>query len=388
MAEPFKNLIGPATVQAVSHHLHRVAPRFNRSAFEAQALDGLASLEFKARALHLAQALLAHLPQDFDACADLLEASLRRVPTLHFGHDPDRELGGLQTDDTGVAGWALWAYGEVVAQRGLNSPERALQALHAITQRFTAEFAIRPILAAHPALTHATLQRWVTDPSAHVRRLVSEGSRPRLPWGLRLHDLVRDPSPNLDLLRRLQDDPSEYVRRSVANHLNDIGKDHPDLLVDWVRQHRDDSHPTRSRLLRHASRHLIKQGHAPMLACWDVGTPFAGQVELAVPRREVRIGETLALSITLTASGLASQTLEVDLRMHLRKADGQLRPKVFKGKRLTLAPGEHRSWSQQLSFKPVSTRTLYPGPQGVDVTINGQPHGWIDLALIAPDTPG
>jgi 3-methyladenine DNA glycosylase AlkC len=108
---------------------------------------------------------------------------------------------------------------------------RALRCLHALTQRFTAEFAIRPFIVQHPQRTLATLQRWVHDPSAHVRRLVSEGSRPRLPWGLRLQALVRDPSPTLPLLRALQDDPSAYVRRSVANHLNDIAKDHPALVV-------------------------------------------------------------------------------------------------------------------------------------------------------------
>lgn len=381
MAEAFKNLIGPATVQAVSHHLHRVHHRFDQAGFESQALTGLQALEFKARAQHLAQALMAHLPEDFERCAALLEASLKRVPAPRFEHDPDKELGNLQTDETGVAGWALWAYGEVIAQRGLPHPERALRALHAITQRFTAEFAIRPIIQAHPELAFATLQRWLDDPSAHVRRLVSEGSRPRLPWGLRLQDLVRDPSPTLPLLHRLQDDPAEYVRRSVANHLNDIGKDHPELLVQWVREHRDDTHPTRSRLLRHASRHLIKQGHTPMLHCWDVGTEFHGEVSLSVPRHTVHIGEVLPLTIALTATGPAPQTLEVDVRMHLRKADGQLRPKVFKGKRLTLAKGEQASWTQSLSFKPVSTRTLYPGTQGLDVSVNGQALGWIELKL-------
>lgn len=381
MAEAFKNLIGPATVQAVSHHLRRVHPRFDHGGFEAQALTGLETLEFKARAQHLAQALMAHLPEDFDRCAGLLEASLKRVPAPRFDHDPDKELGSLQTDDSGVAGWALWAYGEVIAQRGLPHPERALQALHAITQRFTAEFAIRPFIQAHPQLAFATLQRWLDDPSAHVRRLVSEGSRPRLPWGLRLQDLVRDPSPALPLLHRLQDDPAEYVRRSVANHLNDIGKDHPGLLVQWVQQHRDDAHPTRSRLLRHASRHLIKQGHAPMLHCWGVGAAFEGQVSLSVPRQTVRIGETLPLTITLNATGRGPQTLEVDVRVHHRKADGQLRPKVFKGRRLTLAAGEQASWTQSLSFKPVSTRTLYPGAHGLDVSVNGQPLGWIEVTL-------
>lgn len=385
MAEAFKNLIGPTTVQAVSHHLRRVHRRFDQAGFEAQALAGLEALEFKARAQHLARALMTHLPEDVDSCCGLLEASLKCVPAPRFDHDPDKELGTLQTDDTGVAGWALWAYGEVVAQRGLAQPERALQALHAITQRFTAEFAIRPFIQTHPERVFPVLRRWADDPSSHVRRLVSEGSRPRLPWGLRLQDLVRDPSPSLPLLQQLQSDPTEYVRRSVANHLNDIGKDHPDLLVQWVHQHRDDAQPARTRLLRHASRHLIKQGHAAMLCSWGVGSQFNGMVSLSVPRRTVRIGETLPLTITLCAAGAATQTLEVDVRVHLRKADGQLRPKVFKGKRLTLRSGEQLSWKQPLPFKPVSTRTLYPGIQGVEVSVNGRPHGWVELMLTTAD---
>ncbi len=109
--------------------------------------------------------------------------------------------------------------------------------LHAITQRFTAEWAIRPFIVAHPALCFATLERWVDDPSVHVRRLVSEGSRPRLPWGLQLKSLIADPTPTLPLLEALQDDASEYVRRSVANHLNDIAKDHPQLIAQWLERH-------------------------------------------------------------------------------------------------------------------------------------------------------
>ena len=117
------------------------------------------------------------------------------------------------------------------------NPNAALAALHAITQRFTAEWALRPFVQQHPELTFATLQRWARDDSAHVRRLVSEGTRPRLPWGMQLKSLIADPSPTLPLLRVLQDDASDYVRRSVANHLNDIAKDHPDLVVGWLREH-------------------------------------------------------------------------------------------------------------------------------------------------------
>ncbi|HEX5372418.1 MAG TPA: DNA alkylation repair protein [Aquabacterium sp.] len=382
MAEPFKNLINPSVVEAVAHHLRRVDQGFDAPRFKALALAGLERLEFKARAQHLAAALLATLPEDVDTCATWLERSLKAVPAPRREHDPDKELGSLGTDDTGVGGWALWAYGEVMAQRGLPHPERALQALHAITQRFTAEFAIRPFLVAHPEVVLRTLHTWQHDPSAHVRRLVSEGSRPRLPWGLRLQALVTDPSPTLPLLDTLQHDPSEYVRRSVANHLNDIGKDHPDVLVDWVQRHRDSASTEHQRLLRHASRHLIKQGHGPMLQAWGVGTPFVGDVTLTLSAPEVRIGHSLELCVTLQSRSPQAQDLEVDVRTHFRKADGQLKPKTFKGRRLSLAPGEQARWVQTLSFKPVSTRPLYIGRQGVDVQVNGQTSQLLHLSLI------
>ena len=128
----------------------------------------------------------------------------------------------------------------------------------------------------------------------------------------------------------------------------------------------------------------IREGHTGMLDCWGVGGEFVGEVVLSVPRRTVRIGEALPLVVTLTAGGKAPQTLEVDLRAHYRKADGQLRPKVFKGRQLTLAPGEQFSWTQAVSFKPVSTRALHPGPQGIDVAVNGRPLGWVEVTLKAP----
>jgi 3-methyladenine DNA glycosylase AlkC len=382
MAEPFKNLIGPAVVDSVAHHLRRVDPAFDVRRFERLALDGLAPLAFKARAQHLAAALLATLPEDFDACASRLERSLKAVPTPSREDDPDKALGSLVTDDTGVAGWALWAYGEVVVQRGLPEPERASQALHAITQRFTAEFAIRPFLVAHPEVVLRTLHTWQHDPSAHVRRLVSEGSRPRLPWGLRLQSLVADPSPTLPLLETLQHDPSEYVRRSVANHLNDIGKDHPEVLVGWVERHRCNAAPDQLRLLKHASRHLIKQGHGPMMQAWGVGESFDGDVTLSLSAQTVRVGGALSLGVTLQSRSDRPQPLEVDVRVHFRKAHGGLKPKAFKGRRMTLAPGERIHWVQKLSFVPVSTRALHPGPHGADVQINGQPCGWQALELL------
>lgn len=367
MSEPFKNLINAQCVRELGSHLHRVRPSFDRAEFERRALAGLEALEFKARALHLCAALEATLPADFDDAATVLQAAL--APPL-----PDDAASGREppAGAAGVTGWALWAVGEFAARRGLQHPQRALELLHAITQRFTAEFAIRPLLVAHPELTLATLQRWSTDPSAHVRRLVSEGSRPRLPWGLQLKALIDDPSPTLPLLRTLQDDPSDYVRRSVANHLNDIAKDHPDVVAAWVEQHLPEAGAERRALLRHASRTLIKRGHARTLQAWGHGAALRGDAALALSPRRAAIGAHLTLTVKLHSRSRAAQRLAIDYAWCRRLADGSLSPKVFKGWTIELAPGENRSLVKRHSLKVVTTRRDHPGAHAIELRINGR----------------
>ncbi|MBA4267593.1 MAG: DNA alkylation repair protein, partial [Comamonadaceae bacterium] len=194
MAEAFKNLINPGTVSLAGEHLQRVWPAFDRRAFLSKAGKGLEDLEFKARAMQVADALEATLPADFDAACAVLEASLAPPLGLDATGEPvNLATGRGDAAQLGITGWVLWSAGEFVARRGLAHVPRALTCLHAITQRFTGEFAIRPFIQHAPQVTLATLNGWVKDSSAHVRRLVSEGSRPRLPWGLRLQALVRDP---------------------------------------------------------------------------------------------------------------------------------------------------------------------------------------------------
>lgn len=370
--EPFKNLINRDTAAQAGHHLRRAWPRFDRTRFEAQASKGLEGLEFKARAMQLADALEATLPADFATACGVIEASL--APPLAFDTQGEPLKLGHAEAERGIAGWALWAVGEFVARRGVvdaASAQRGLASLHAVTQRFTAEFAIRPIIQRHPTLALDTLCSWVNDPSAHVRRLVSEGSRPRLPWGLRLQALVVDPSPTLPLLRALQDDPSSYVRRSVANHLNDIAKDHPDLVAGWVHDHLIDAPDSRSALLRHASRSLIKAGHAPTLAAWGLASGLKGQATLTLSAARAAVGGEIALRVQLQSTARQPQQLVVDYAVHHVRANGGTSPKVFKGWKLTLAPGETRTLDKRHSLKPVTTRTLYPGTHTVDVRVNG-----------------
>lgn len=366
MAEPFKLLLNDTVVRALAQHLGRVSHGdFDAARFTALALDGLDALEFKARAAHIAAALEATLPDDFDRSAQWLEAALGPP-------GEGDELAGFACGEAGVAGWIVWPMTEYVARRGLADPARALAALHAMTQRFSAEWALRTFIERHPDVTWPTLLRWTADPSAHVRRLASEGSRPRLPWGLQLKGLIADPTPTLGLLERLQDDPSPYVRRSVANHLNDIAKDHPALIAGWLSSHLPGASDARRALLKHACRTLIKAGDGPVLAAWGLGGGLAGQASLSVSPRRIRLGEAVELTVALQGSGQAAQALVVDYRVHHVKADGRTSPKVFKGWQLQLSPGEQRTLRKRHAVKPITTRVYYPGLHRVEVQVNGQ----------------
>ena len=380
--EPFKNLLNPALVTRMAQHLQRAHRRFDAPGFTALAIAGLEDLEMKARAMQIASALETTLPADFDRACGVLEAAL--APPW-----PGDRLGSDDPCRDGLEGWALWPVGEFVARRGGHDVPRALQALHAVTQRFSAEFAIRPFIVQAPDTVFATLQRWTSDPSAHVRRLVSEGSRPRLPWGIRLQALVEDPAPTLPLLAALQDDPSEYVRRSVANHLNDIAKDHPDVVVDWVTRHRPGASAARLALLRHASRSLVKAGHPGMLAAWGLGHAFKGRAALRLGATHCRLGEHLPFSLTLASTAKRPQALVVDYAVHHVKADGSRRPKVFKGWTLTLAPGETRVLERRHPLKVVTTRRYHRGRHALDLRLNGQvvAHAEFELEIECIDPP-
>jgi len=349
--EPFKNLINAALVQRAARRLQSAWPAFDARRFTRLANRGLDGLELKARAMQLCDALEATLPADFDQAADIIEA------TLH--------------GDDALEGWVLWPVGEYVARHGQHDPQRALAVLHRLTQRFSAEFAIRPFIVKHPELVFQTLADWALDPSEHVRRLVSEGSRPRLPWGLRLKALVDDPTPTLPLLLALQDDASEYVRRSVANHLNDIAKDHPGLVADWLERHLPDAPAARRALLRHASRTLVKQGDRRVLHAWGLGAPFRGSAALAVKPARVALGDSVGLTLTLQSSSPTPQKLAIDYAVHHVKASGDTSAKVFKGWVVELPGQGAQTLVKRHSMRFVTTRRYHAGRHAIDVQING-----------------
>lgn len=377
--EPFKNVFSPALVTCVAGHLQRHVKGFEAPAFTAAIVPRLETLELKARAQLIADQVHAALPADPAQRAKVLLALL---------HPDDGHQVNRQSGDEGVCGWGILPLTMVVGQHGVADFDRSMRLLKEMTKRFTSEFAIRHFLLADQARAIATLADWVDDPSPHVRRLVSEGARPRLPWAARLPGLIRDPSPLLPLLKRLRDDPEPYVRRSVANHLNDIAKDHPQLITalaaDWCRG----ANANRDALLRHACRGLIKQGDAAALAVFGRHPPRVEAGPLALSTHAVRMGEAMELRMRLRSTSSDTQQLTVDYVLHLRKANGRLSPKVFKGALLNLAPGEEQEFRRTHRFREVTTRRHYMGENAVSLRINGQDTAPVAFSLHAATDRG
>jgi len=251
-----------------------------------------------------------------------------------------------------------------------------------MTKRSSSEFGIRFFLLAEPGRTLSVLESWVGDSNVHVRRLISEGTRPRLPWAMRLPAFIDDPAPLLPLLAALKDDGEEYVRRSVANNLNDIAKDHPDIVSRIARQWLKGADKNRRKLIRHACRTLIKQGHKGTLKALGYGTPCVEMDMLRISTPRVTFGTALEFELSLTSTADRPQSLVVDYAIHHRKANGATTPKVFKWKTATLAPGATLRAKRKHAIRKITTRVYYPGKHRLEIFVNGVSLGIEDFELI------
>lgn len=355
----FKDFLSPELVTGIGAAFAAASPTFDRAAFEKLALSGLTDLELKARSAQIAAALATTLPAS-DA-ADVV----RRV---------------LRASDDGTATalpeWAGMPVNDYVAVAMADRPDVALPLLADLTAHHTAEFAIRPFILNHYETTMAHLRSWVDSPDEHVRRLVSEGTRPRLPWAGRLPCFIADPSDALELLEGLVNDDSLYVRRSVANHLNDIAKDHPELALETARRWAEAS-TQGDFVVRHSLRTLIKAGDPRALAIlgFDPDAPVE-LLGLSCSPSTIAIGEATTLSFTLRSddsdAATAPTRAAVDYVVHYQGARGPKAGKVFKLTVRDLPPGQAVQFSRRHAFAHVSIRTIHPGPHRIEVQVNGR----------------
>ena len=249
---PLKEILSATSIGYLARNIELVFPNFDKDSFCTQATVGLDELTLMQRADHIATALRAHLPTSYQDALDILVASF--TPEL------------TQSSDNGLAVFFYLPHSAFIAKYGVKPSsgetdpfDLSMAAQYQLTKRFTAEFSIRSFLLHDPNRALATIQTWLTDPDEHVRRLCSEGTRPRLPWGKRLPDFGKNPDKVLFILEALKDDPSLYVRRSVANHLGDIAKDQPDWVLEICRVWGKDANKERRWLIRHAIRYLDKK---------------------------------------------------------------------------------------------------------------------------------
>ncbi len=358
MAEPLKNSFGPDVPRRLADMIGAADTGFDKAGFVGECLDGFESMELTERARHISVALADHLPSDRASALAIIVESL----------GPEIEEAEL----TGFDSFLYLPFVFFVADHGIDNFEEAMHAQYELTKRFTAEFSIRAFLERFPDATLERLHRWTTDDNVHVRRLVSEGSRPRLPWAPRIRSFMADPSPVIELLETLKDDPAEYVRRSVANNLNDIAKDHPDLVVDIADRWWDGGSADRKRLVRHGLRTLIKQGHPGALAVLGYGPDSPVRVEaVRVIPSTVRIGGSIRIEVDLENPSSEEAGALVDLIVHFVKANGSTSPKVFKGAEVNLVAGEGTTVSKSVSLRQHSTRTHHAGRHEVAIQLNG-----------------
>ncbi|VAV88478.1 DNA alkylation repair enzyme [hydrothermal vent metagenome] len=370
--EPFKNVFSPELVACMATHLQQKLPAFDRDAFETPILEQLETLELKQRAQLIADHWHQCLPTDPKQRAEIL---------LDVLHPDELDHANQPSDAQGICGWGVFPLTMVVGQHGTQDFVRSMDVLRQMTKRFSSEFGIRYFLLADQKQALHIMQSWLNERNYHVRRLISEGSRPRLPWAMQLPALIADPAPILPLLSHLRDDEHEYVRRSVANSLNDIAKDHPDLMGKLANDWMKGANKPRQKLVRHACRTLIKQGHVATLQAFGIFAPKIKLNKLCVQPAIVQFGEKLEFSCQIQSICDKPQDLIVDYILHFKKANGKLAAKVFKCSKFTLQAKQTRTLQRQHAIRPISTRRYYQGKQALSLRINGKDFGYQEFDL-------
>ena len=351
----FKHSISPQLVKKIGQAIKQAWTAFDEKNFN-EVSKKLPSLELKPRVLVIRDAIRESLPQDYKRALSIL-------------------LQAVKSSD--LKGFDLWPVTEFVQTYGLQSFKESLAALYFLTERFTSEFAIRPFLIDQPKETYATLKRWSTDPNPHIRRWTSEGTRPRLPWGVKLKAAINDPKPGLQILENLKFDEELNVRKSVANHLNDIAKDHPDLVITTLKAWQKNCPAIHKKKIdwiqKQALRTLIKKGYNPALKLMGYGHEAQIKIgKLKLNKKIFNENEILSFEIALTSLDSKSQKIAIDYVIHYQKANKKLSPKVFKLKVLDLKPQEMIQIKKNHNLKTVTTRKHYPGLHKIEIQINGK----------------
>jgi 3-methyladenine DNA glycosylase AlkC len=348
--EPLKEMFNREFYKKLSAEFANIYSDFDAKGFFTDVTKDMNSLELNGRMRNTSVFLNKYLPQDFRKTIAIMKEV---IPNMQRGY-------------------TSLVFPDYVGLYGLDHFDSSMDALQYFTSFGSSEFAIREFLRRDFNTTIKVMYKWSTHDDHHVRRLSSEGSRPRLPWSFKLDDVIANPAVTQPILENLRADTELYVKKSVANHLNDLSKDSPSFMLNLVKAW-DHSDPHTSWIVKRACRNLIKQGDKTSLSFFA----FEKNVKVAVPdlridRTKVRMSESLEFSFTVESKKSAEQKIVVDYQIHYRKKSGGTSPKIFKLREIRLAPRQKVKIVKRQQFKDLTTRKHFPGIHSLEILINGK----------------
>jgi len=362
-----KDIYSPAFYNSFADTVIKVVPGFNKKQFLSAALDaGFLNREWKQRMQHTTTVLHQFLDKNFAKAAKQIQ----------------QIIGQLRQENHSEDHLVYMFFPDYIEKYGLDDFKNGVKALQFVTQFISCEFGIRSFVVKYGDVMMAQMEKWSLHPSAKVRRLSSEGSRPRLPWAMAIPALKKDPAPLLPILENLKNDPSESVRRSVANNLNDIAKDHPDVVIAIAKKWLGQTKETDA-IIKHGCRTLLKQGHTEILEHYGLIAKHISVSGLEITTPRVKIGDHVGFQFAITNTGKTAQLVRVEYGIYYQKSKGHLARKVFKISERMLQPGETQQISRKQSFKIITTRVFHTGLHQVSVIVNGEEKGMLPFELMA-----
>nr|WP_315250936.1 DNA alkylation repair protein [uncultured Flavobacterium sp.] len=349
MATELKEMFNTKFYEHLATQFNNADANFNRQQFIEAVTNGLENRSLNERLRFTTIILKNHLPAGFKEAVKLLNTVIPKSPR----------------------GYTSLIFPDYIGQYGIHDFEISMEALAYYTQFGSSEFAIREFLKHDFDKTIEVMKLWAESPNHHIRRLASEGCRPRLPWAMAIPELKKNPNPILPILTILKSDSSEYVRRSVANNLNDIAKDNPQIVIEIASKWKGQAKETDA-IIKHACRTLLKQGNTEILKHFGLDSSKAAVADFKINTPKVAIGNHLEFSFSIQNNDEKPQTIRLEYAVYYLRQNGQLSKKVFKISERVYTPNQSSHINRKQSFKLITTRKFYAGQQKLSIIINGE----------------
>jgi len=360
-----KDIYSPVFYNKFADAVKYVSPAFSKEGFIKGIYgDNFENKEWKDRMKHTTRVFHEFLAADFPDAVVLIRKIIEK----------------LRTDRPGEGGLEYIFLPDYIETYGLDNFDDSVKAFELITQFISCEFAVRPFILKYRERMIAEMVKWSGHTSHTVRRLASEGSRPRLPWAMAIPFLKQNPEPILPILENLKKDPSESVRRSVANSLNDIAKDHPDVVIALAARWKGISKETDA-IIKHGCRTLLKQGHSEILKQYGLESKNIAVQDFKILTPEVKIGDSVEFAFSITNQNPTPQTVRLEYGLYYQKSKGHLARKVFKISEKIYEPEVTVNIIRKQSFRLITTRVFHTGEHQVSIIVNGEEKGVLGFSL-------